>query len=114
MVSPVQLVGRVLPPAQPLTPKSSAADTTSTVIQRRVQDRFNYLLLLLQIGNRVIPPRVQGMAAGNPLDGQPATAPDSVAGDGLIAVLGTGRLKPAGGREYARESHLIEANHAQN
>jgi hypothetical protein len=83
------------------------------VIQRRIQDRFNDLLLL-QIGNRVIPPRVKGMAAGNPLDGQPATAPDPVASDGLIAVLGTGRLKPAGGREHARESHLIEANHAQN
>jgi hypothetical protein len=68
------------------------------------------LLILLQIGNRVIPAGIEGVAAGNPFNSQPATTPDPVASDGFITVLGTRRLKTAGRRERARESQLIEAN----
>src|SRR5205814_10038840 len=64
--------------------------------------------LLLLLRHRVEAARVERMAAQEPLQREEATAPRSVARDGLLGIDGARRREPARRRQKRREETLVE------
>ena len=64
----------------------------------------------VQVRDRVVSTGVQWMTARNALNGQPPTAPDAIAAERLISILGTGWFEATCGGQNTRKRHLIKAD----
>src|SRR5699024_1573452 len=70
--------------------------------------------MALESVNRVIPAPAEWVAAQYSPDRKPSAPEDTVVVDGLVGILGTGRLEAAARWQVRRDRPLVEAEHRQN
>ena len=60
--------------------------------------------------HRVVAAGVEGVATADAPEAEPETTEEAVGLDGLVSVVGTGRVEAAGGAEQRGDGGLVEAD----